>query len=257
MHRYSIKDSCSNKMSVMKTKRVVTESQLRSAEKLKSIFEQTKAQVKSEGKSLTYQDLADFLDVTAGAVSQFANGTTPMSEVTMLKVAKFFGIHPSEINPELSNLLPTDTGGDNNVSELTKSNNAVPLISWVQAGACQEVEAPCTASDAERWILCPVPHSSKTFALRVHGLSMRDPGNFPSFDDGDIIHVDPEVSAENKSLVVVQMNGDTEATFKQLIVEGGNCFLKALNPAWPNPIREMPGDARICGVVISKTVSYR
>ena len=131
----------------------------------------------------------------------------------------------------------------------------MPLISWVQAGAWQEVvEVP---GEAESWILCPVQHSSRTFALKVVGQSMQSPGEKRSFDDGDIIHVDPEVPANNNSLVVVRVDSDNEATFKQLIVESGRHFLKALNPSWPNRITEMPQDAVICGVVISKTVSYR
>ena len=104
--------------------------------------------------------------------------------------------------------------------------------------------------------MCPVPHSSKTFALKVVWQSMQNPGDRHSFDDGDIIHVDPEVPAENKSLVVVQINGDTEATFKQLIIEGGQHFLKALNPAGQTASFRCP-KTRICGVVISKTVSFR
>lgn len=241
----------------MTTRHVITEFEKQNAQRLKALYQRLKSDMKAQGKSLTYDDVAEFIGKTPGAVSQFMNGTTAMNEGMCIKMARFFKVSPSEINPSLSDVLPNVTDGDKNVSELPFNNNAVPLISWVQAGAYQEVETPCTASDAEKWILCPVPHSNQTFALRVHGVSMRNPGNSPSFDEGDIIHVDPEVPAENNSLVVVQINGDTEATFKQLIVEGGRYFLKALNPTWPNPINEMPEDAKICGVVISKTVSYR
>jgi SOS-response transcriptional repressor LexA len=43
-----------------------------------------------------------------------------------------------------------------------------------------------------------------------------------------------------------------EATFKQLIVEEGHQYLKALNPEWPNRIIEVNQNARICGVVVFK-----
>jgi len=42
------------------------------------------------------------------------------------------------------------------------------------------------------------------------------------------------------------------ATFKQLIIEGGHQYLKALNPEWPKPIIEIIENARICGVVVFK-----
>lgn len=43
-----------------------------------------------------------------------------------------------------------------------------------------------------------------------------------------------------------------EATFKKLIVEGNERYLKALNPAWPEPIIRINGNATICGVVVFK-----
>jgi SOS-response transcriptional repressor LexA len=241
----------------MKTRRPITDSEKRAAQRLKNLYAQRKAQAKAAGGSLTYEDIVAFIDKTPGAVSQFMNGTTAMNEGMCLKMAKFFGVSPSEIDPELADMLPKDTGNVTSVGKMLNEHANVPLISWVQAGDCREVEFPHTANDAEKWILCPVPHSSQTFALRVEGLSMHNPGSSPSFEEGDIIHVDPEVRPENHSLVVVQVNGDTEATFKQLLTEGGEYFLKALNPGWPSQIIKMPTDASICGVVISKTVSYR
>lgn len=43
-----------------------------------------------------------------------------------------------------------------------------------------------------------------------------------------------------------------EATFKQLIIEEGHQYLKALNPDWPNRIIEVNSNATICGVVVFK-----
>lgn len=76
----------------------------------------------------------------------------------------------------------------------------------------------------------------------------------PDYINGEIIFVDPEVEARNGSCVVVRQNGNSEATFKQLIIDGSQKYLKALNPNWPSPIIEMLPDATICGVVIG---SYR
>lgn len=124
----------------------------------------------------------------------------------------------------------------------------VPLISWVQAGSWSEVVDNFQPGDAEEHYPCPERHSDSTFALTVVGESM-----FPDFVPGEIIYVDPCVEATSGSCVVVRQNGD-EATFKQLMLDGNNKYLKALNPNWPNPIIEMLPDATICGVVIG---SYR
>ncbi len=81
---------------------------------------------------------------------------------------------------------------------------------------------------------------------------MHNPHGRPSFQDGDLIFVDPERHAEHGSLVVVRMSGANEATFKRLVIEGERKYLRALNPAWPEPMIEINGHATICGVVIFK-----
>ena len=86
-----------------------------------------------------------------------------------------------------------------------------------------------------------------SYVLRVRGISME-----PKFHDGDLIFVDPHADAVHGKYVVVMIEDTAEATFKQLIVEEGRQYLKALNPEWPNPIIEVNQNARICGVVVFK-----
>lgn len=81
---------------------------------------------------------------------------------------------------------------------------------------------------------------------------MFNPHERRSFRDGDIIFVDPAKDFENGSLVVAKLADSKEATFKQLVIEGERKFLKPLNPSWPDPIIELPDDATICGVIVSK-----
>lgn len=74
----------------------------------------------------------------------------------------------------------------------------------------------------------------------------------PKFHDGDLIFVDPQTSADSGKFVVVHMEDSHDATFKQLIVEGGRQYLKALNPDWPDRTIEVNSNATICGVVVFK-----
>jgi len=106
-------------------------------------------------------------------------------------------------------------------------------------------------TDAQTWISSPVPHGEGTFALKVVGASMfaaADGQN--SFPEGHTIFVDPTREAEHGSNVVVKLPGAEEPIFRQLIVEAGRKFLKALNPAWPDSICPLPDDAIILGVVV-------
>lgn len=130
----------------------------------------------------------------------------------------------------------------------------VPLINWVQAGNwCDGAEhAP---GDVE-WIDCPAKHSKLTYALAVRGSSMYNPQGPRSFDDGDIIFIDPERTPQNRSLVVCRLGGSNQATFKQLLVEGEERYLQALNNDWPEKIIKITELTIICGVVIGKFESY-
>lgn len=245
-------------MAAMKDRRPLTPEEKEAAARLKKIYAQKKKEWKAQGRKLTYEVIAEYMEfTTAGAVGQYMNANIPMNLKTVAKFARFFDVQPKAISPALAELLPNATELDSKKVNDASGTGKVPLISWVQAGAWHEVVDLYAVGDAEKWILCPVPHSETTFALTVVGQSMHNPGERLSFDDGDIIHVDPEVPAENNSLVVVRVNSDNEATFKQLIIEAGRYYLKALNPNWPDRIFKMPEDSVICGVVISKTVSYR
>ncbi len=138
-----------------------------------------------------------------------------------------------------------------------RTQGLCPLLSWVAAGSWHGMETPDgSGNDAAQWMPCPVRHGDNTYVLKVRGESMYNPAGRLSFSDGDLIFVDPDRRAENKSCVVVRRADDQTATFKQLIQEGEppnqRSFLKPLNPNWPEPIIEMGTDAYLCGVVIFK-----
>jgi SOS-response transcriptional repressor LexA len=152
---------------------------------------------------------------------------------------------------------PTRQGGN-----LEKSNTEpgpdikgkYPLISWVQAGAWESIVDNFAPGDAEEWLDAPVRVSQSSYYLRVRGESMYDPADHRSFHEGEKVLVDPNADAEHGSFVVVRLDDESEATFKQLIIEGDKKYLKALNPNWPNRIFQVNGNATICGVVKGKFV---
>ncbi|KIF80789.1 LexA family protein [Noviherbaspirillum autotrophicum] len=145
---------------------------------------------------------------------------------------------------------------DFNVQDIESNQKPIPLISWVQAGDWCEAQDQYNVGDAEEWIACPVKHGPRTYALRVRGESMRNPGSKPSFDDGDVIFVDPDRAAEHKSLVITKLEETNEATFKRLLIDGKSWYLEALNPSWPNRIMPIKADAHVCGVVIARLESF-
>jgi SOS-response transcriptional repressor LexA len=106
-----------------------------------------------------------------------------------------------------------------------------PEISWVQAGSAKE------AMDVSNVALCP-QHSSDVWAgenafwLKVIGNSMSS-ANGTSFPEGYLILVGPDIEPRPGQFVVARMIDSNEATFKQLVRDAGELFLKPLNPSYP------------------------
>lgn len=119
--------------------------------------------------------------------------------------------------------------------------NRVPLISFVAAGNWSDAVDNYAPGDAEAWVETTVPVKRHTYALRVEGDSME-----PRFPNGAILIVEPEAEAKSGSFVIMRQNG-TDATFKQLVHDGGRWYLKPVNPRYP--IMELSEDAVLCGVV--------
>ncbi|MEH3087693.1 MAG: S24 family peptidase [Xylophilus ampelinus] len=130
----------------------------------------------------------------------------------------------------------------------------VPVISWAQVSAYCNGDLNAEAVDAEEWFICPVPHSERTFAVRVSGESMRNPNSRPSYEEGEIIFVDPKRVGKPGDRVVACLEASGQATFKQLMEEDGRRFLKALNPDWTPRIIELPERARISGTIIGRWI---
>lgn len=130
-----------------------------------------------------------------------------------------------------------------NVTDGPDITRSVPLISFVQAGAWTGIIDDFQPGEAEEWV--PVIRSvgKNAFALRVSGTSME-----PDYREGDIIVVDPDVQWHSGSLVVVRLNGDNEATFKKLAVDGSRIYLEPLNTRY-QPMEITGKDYTICGVV--------
>jgi SOS-response transcriptional repressor LexA len=121
-----------------------------------------------------------------------------------------------------------------------------PEISWVQAGSAKE------AIEVGNVALCPqhlsdVWAGENAFWLKVVGNSMSSAiGN--SFPEGSLILVGPDIEPRPGQFVVARMIDSNEATFKQLIRDAGEIYLKPLNPSYPT--KPMDNHWEIVGTVV-------
>jgi SOS-response transcriptional repressor LexA len=182
---------------------------------------------------LSEEQFAEKLGVTRGAVQQWEKeGGTAPRRANQKAVADLLGLTVAQL-----------MGGGSSVEPGPEMGGEVPLLSDVQAGFFTEhVDNFHPGDGGMEKIKTSVPVKQHTFALRVTGDSME-----PDFQKGMILIVEPDLDPEPGDYVIAK-NGDGETTFKQLIKDGGDWYLKPTNSRYP--IKPL-GEASIIGVVRS------
>jgi SOS-response transcriptional repressor LexA len=146
------------------------------------------------------------------------------------------------------------TSGDNFEAGPDMRPRSYPEISWVQAGMWTEIADNFEPATAQAYHYCHKELGPRGFVLRVKGYSMTAPaGISPSFPEGMLLFVNPDLEAQPGKFVIVRRNGN-EATFKKLVLVDGEPFLEALNPEWPNRFLRVHKDDRICGIIVTATL---
>lgn len=128
-----------------------------------------------------------------------------------------------------------------------------PVLSSVQAGSWAEAVEAYSVDQVSEWLESGVHIQGDAFWLRVEGDSMTAPTG-QSVAEGSYVLFDTGKDPINGSLVVAKLIDSNEATFKKLIIDGGQKYLKGLNPAWPMiPIN---GNCKIIGVAVEAKMRF-
>lgn len=140
---------------------------------------------------------------------------------------------------------------DNNVNLKEKINiegRGIPVISWVSAGTFTTIDVVLKDTEIEEWLPPNKDCGKNGYGLIVTGVSMS-----PKFEPNDRIYVNPDYPVNDLKtgdLVVVGRLGETEATFKELIIEGQTKYLRPLNPNWGEQIIKLNSGDRLLGKVV-------
>ncbi len=199
-----------------------------------------------KAKKMTILELANAVDTDTSNISRIESGKREHHSLDMLsRIAAVLGVG-------LPDLLAPEVGVDEIIIR-----DRVPLISWVAAGNCCKAVSKYSLEDVEEWLICPVRHGERTYALRVKGDSMFNPNGKPSFRDGEFIFIDPDRDPLHKSLIIAHLNDENTVAFKRLLIMlDGDKILETLNPEWPDRIFHVNNNATICGVVIARMESF-
>ncbi|AOA58189.1 LexA family protein [Acinetobacter larvae] len=200
-------------------------------------------------KKLTQAQLAKVAGVSSPAVTEWEKDGYQPKAASLEAMANLFGVTAEYILTGKE--PPNKPAFDNNVNLSQKiglEGRPIPVISWVAAGSFSPTETIISDAEVCEWLPPNKDCGKNGYGLIVTGISMS-----PKFEIDDRIYVNPDVQTfdlHSGDLVIVSCAGDTEATFKKLIIEGSNKYLQPLNPDWPDQIIKLTDDCRLVGKVV-------
>ncbi|TEU23347.1 LexA family protein [Alkanindiges illinoisensis] len=215
-------------------------------------------------KKLTQAQLAKIADVSAPAVTEWEKDGYLPKAAPLKAIADHFGVTTDYIlyggiRPKSQQQFQSGQSPDqwNSKAFLPPTGTelidmppaSMPVISWVQAGDWTPVMASDLSNIIE-WLPYDPRAGKNGFGLIVKGVSME-----PMFKPDDRIYVNPTFQIDELNtgdLVVMACDGDCEATFKELVVESGRYYLRALNPNWHEKIMPVDHNCRLVGKVVGR-----
>lgn len=205
-----------------------------------------KARLKDVG--MTQEKLAELVEVTPGGMGHWLNQRREPSLTQIAKILSVLNLDALTLHSDGTLEYPDE--GWANVSKIDiqpRYQKSFPVLSSVQAGAWTEACEPYTLNEISEWHETTERTSERCFWLRVEGDSMTSATGV-SFPEGTMVLVDTERDHQNGSLVVAKLTDVNEATFKKLVIDAGQKYLRPLNPTY-HPIA-INGNCKIIGVVV-------
>jgi SOS-response transcriptional repressor LexA len=202
------------------------------------------AKSRMKDMEITQETLAEHLGITKGAVSHWLNARREPSIEDIAKILRLLGMKEFTVNSD-GTIAPLGSVGNVSYAGPYTQVTKYPVLSKVQAGAWAEACEAYTLKDIDLWLESDAHIQGDAFWLEVEGDSMTAPAGL-SIPEGTFVLFDTGRDAINNSLVIAKLSDSNEATFKRLIIDGSQKYLKGLNPAWP--MTPVNGNCRIIGV---------
>ncbi len=224
-------------------------------------------------------DITRQTGIPASTLTGYFKGTRLPSPVNVQKLADFFNVLKSDVDPRFKKISESDTDGlrirllskyeklntenkkkvvdyaDNKLKDQKRQQNKIHPINENDNTYYVDVLGSVSAGTGE-W-LTDEQHEEVTvnneppahdFALRVNGDSMT-----PTFSDGQIIYVNKIYDTDevrNNQFVIAELNGDSYV--KKIVFDDDrkNCRLISLNKRYADIEIKKSDDFKIVGVVI-------
>jgi SOS-response transcriptional repressor LexA len=196
---------------------------------------------------LKVTDLAKLTKVPQPTLQRLVAGTSARPhEKSLAPIAQYFDISLEQLRGEVP--IPSLDRTNETLEEL--GVHRIPILSWLEVEdwlaerSSRENEYPTVLTDT--------PVSSISFALKLEDASME-----PLFSIGTTVILDPSKEAKDRYYVLVKLKAHHKPIFRQLFIDAGDQFIKALSPHLESSrIHLLEDDDRILGVLIEAKQQY-
>lgn len=198
-------------------------------------------------RGLTQTALSDILDIPNSTLSGYLNEVSLPNAGNVQKLADFFNIKKSQLDPRFSNpdSISSPPIDGPYVTTTTSVTRKVPIIGTIACGD------PITAEENIDGYL-EEPEDSlpagTVFYLKAKGHSME-----PTIPDGSDVLIREQQSIEDDEIAAVLVNDDSEATLKRIKRQGNVILLMPDNKDYDPIIVTKDNPARILGKAIRYT----
>ncbi|MBF0620374.1 MAG: LexA family transcriptional regulator [Magnetococcales bacterium] len=221
-----------------------------------------RVQLSRQFAGLTQKELADRAEISQTAIHKLECGQSRSSRRLVI-IAMACGVDPVWLETGLGDMAPGISDPESipltRRKRVTGSEDSgllgparlmrIPLVSWEGVSDWKEWADPLSPPNVHEWVSLPRRGNGLTVALRVSDDSME-----PEFLEGDVIIINLVSESKHGRFVVASTSSGRRATFKQLILDGEERYLKPLNDRYP--VANVTDDAIIHGVVTTKYREY-
>jgi transcriptional regulator with XRE-family HTH domain len=193
-----------------------TKADLQAASRLKALWKD-----RAKGLGLTQERMAEIMDVTQGAVSQYINGAIPLNYNAVLAFANALGVLPTDIRSDLPEQLRVVLSSDEDFTDITGFGQAASLGSGSEANEWAEShKLKFKISSLRRKGLL----GHKLSVFYGDGESM-----MPRIRSGDALLFDEsDTTPRDETIYVIQWRGEYFAKISEVL--DGKIYFRSLNP---------------------------
>lgn len=156
-----------------------------------------------DARNKTQKELSSKTKIPTSTLTGYVKGHTLPSPGNVQKIADFFGVYKSQIDPRFEqDIKPT------NIIPINSGIKKIPVLGQIACGD------PITAEEnieEYRETVADMLPSGNLFYLKAKGESMS-----PTIPDGAYVLIREQPTVEDGEIAAVLVNGDTEATLKRV-----------------------------------------